>query len=729
MKRIFAIILAVVMLISVIPFAAFAQNGPSQESFNDGYGDIYLAWIRGQEPDKEGNYGEYADIFEFFSGNTAHDDVYPGIRYNRTTNTLTLNEVNAPYLRLFTNVMGDDFKIEVTGTCALGQITVWGDGYGGNVTFTGTGTLSVNASENFEYAVLMNAESTPGQVTFGKNVHINLFGTKGAVQTCGSTLNDPTKLYICENGQATGNILSEVTTYEQNETVDGIYCYNEDTNERGGWLADCASDPTGVYAVQTGYRDDPNQTLYWVSKYVYLEKFDAYIKDYNYFENDPKNHYGELEFTQEEWEAQSEYTLRSVPSEEPALVHFRKVEDLDEPGDWTWTEYKLKRASDPTGLYGYSTFTEESGGVTREGVHIHHFIYDNGTKRNVLDPAFKEIELYKEEFESSEWTVVYGTDNIDLEWQGNYSALAWLEVYQDADGNKYAKDWDDTCYTFREDEGIVFNGNFHHYLVKAEGVDIKALTPCVKTVTIPDAINYILPAPFAYSGSAATPHTHAYKAQVVKPGAYTVGYTVHTCACGDSYVDTYTNPTGKIAGFKCKARTANAVALTWNKPAASNISGYQVQISNAAGSAWATAKATTANAYTFKGLTAGANYKFRIRFYIKAADGKNHFSPWVAIASPTLPTGTTVTKLTPAKKAFTAQWKKQTVTGYQLQYGLKANFAGAKTLTVKNAKTLKATVSKLAAGKVYYVRIRTYKTIAKANYFSAWSKVYKVKTK
>ena len=197
MKRIFAITLAVVMLICIIPFAAFAQNGPSQESFNDGYGDIYLAWIRGQEPDKEGNYGKYADTFEFFSGNTVHDDVYPGIRYNRTTNTLTLNEVNAPYLRLFTNVMGDDFKIEVTGTCALGQITVWGDGYGGNVTFTGTGTLSVNASENFEYAVLMNAEGTPGQVTFDKNVHINLFGTKGAVQTCGSTLNDPTKLYIC----------------------------------------------------------------------------------------------------------------------------------------------------------------------------------------------------------------------------------------------------------------------------------------------------------------------------------------------------------------------------------------------------------------------------------------------------------------------------------------------------------------------------------------------------
>ena len=62
--------------------------------------------------------------------------------------------------------------------------------------------------------------------------------------------------------------------------------------------------------------------------------------------------------------------------------------------------------------------------------------------------------------------------------------------------------------------------------------------------------------------------------------------------------------------------------------------------------------------------------------------------------------------------------------------GLNVRFVtNAKTITVKNPKSLKATASKLYAGKYYYVRIRTYKNIAKANYFSAWSKTYKVKTK
>ena len=111
-------------------------------------------------------------------------------------------------------------------------------------------------------------------------------------------------------------------------------------------------------------------------------------------------------------------------------------------------------------------------------------------------------------------------------------------------------------------------------------------------------------------------------------------------------------------------------------------------------------------------------------------DGKNYFSPWSkTFTSPTLPTGTTLTKLGSGKKAFSASWKKQAVTGYQIRFATNQKFSKAKTVTVKSAKTLKTTVSKLGAKKTYYVRVRTYKTIAKVNYFSAWSKTYKVKTK
>lgn len=230
-----------------------------------------------------------------------------------------------------------------------------------------------------------------------------------------------------------------------------------------------------------------------------------------------------------------------------------------------------------------------------------------------------------------------------------------------------------------------------------------------------------------YLSLGAEVHVHNYTKKVVY-GAYTAGYTMHTCECGDSYADTYTAPLGKVGGLKCKSRTQAAEAIVWNKVPAT-VAGYQIQISNAAGNAWATIKATTGNAFVFKNLAAGCNYKFRVRFYTKAADGKYYFSPWSnVVASPTLPAGTTV-KVAAAKNAFVAAWGRKAVTGYQIQYSTNAKFAGAKTLTIKNAKAYKYAVKNLKARTNYYVRIRTYKTINKANYFSTWSSLIRVKTK
>lgn len=95
-----------------------------------------------------------------------------------------------------------------------------------------------------------------------------------------------------------------------------------------------------------------------------------------------------------------------------------------------------------------------------------------------------------------------------------------------------------------------------------------------------------------------------------------------------------------------------------------------------------------------------------------------------------VPKGTTLSKLTAGKKAFTAKWKKLGgITGYQIQYSTKSNFSGAKLITVRNASTLSKTVKGLSAKKVYYVRVRTYKTVSGTHYMSNWSKTYKVKTK
>ena len=84
------------------------------------------------------------------------------------------------------------------------------------------------------------------------------------------------------------------------------------------------------------------------------------------------------------------------------------------------------------------------------------------------------------------------------------------------------------------------------------------------------------------------------------------------------------------------------------------------------------------------------------------------------------------------RKAFQVRWKKQSgITGYQVQYStdkkFRKNATGSKTL--RNAKLTKLTVKKLKPRKTYYIRIRTYKTVKRTNYFSSWSKIAKVKTK
>ena len=79
-----------------------------------------------------------------------------------------------------------------------------------------------------------------------------------------------------------------------------------------------------------------------------------------------------------------------------------------------------------------------------------------------------------------------------------------------------------------------------------------------------------------------------------------------------------------------------------------------------------------------------------------------------------------VTKATnvKGKKAKITVKKAASVTGYQIQYGTKKNFKGAK--AVKTKATTK-TLTKLTKNKKYYVRVRTYKVVSGKTYYSSWS--------
>ncbi|MBE6720106.1 MAG: hypothetical protein E7571_05580 [Ruminococcaceae bacterium] len=96
-----------------------------------------------------------------------------------------------------------------------------------------------------------------------------------------------------------------------------------------------------------------------------------------------------------------------------------------------------------------------------------------------------------------------------------------------------------------------------------------------------------------------------------------------------------------------------------------------------------------------------------------------------------LPKNTAITKLSPVKAGFKIGIKKYTTqtSGYQIQYSLDKNFKkSVKTLTLSNKITSK-TITKLAKNKKYFVRIRTYRTVGSAKYYSTWSASKNVKTK
>ena len=96
------------------------------------------------------------------------------------------------------------------------------------------------------------------------------------------------------------------------------------------------------------------------------------------------------------------------------------------------------------------------------------------------------------------------------------------------------------------------------------------------------------------------------------------------------------------------------------------------------------------------------------------------------------PKGTSVSKVTAAKKGFKVTWKKQATqtTGYEVQYSTASNFKkGTKTVTVSKSKTTSKSVSKLSAKKKYYVRIRVYKKQKGGKLYGAWSPVKSTKVR
>ena len=72
--------------------------------------------------------------------------------------------------------------------------------------------------------------------------------------------------------------------------------------------------------------------------------------------------------------------------------------------------------------------------------------------------------------------------------------------------------------------------------------------------------------------------------------------------------------------------------------------------------------------------------------------------------------------------------KVENCTGYQVTYSTSKKFKASVTKAA-STKDKSRLVKKLRSGKTYYVKVRTYKTVGKTRYYSAYSKYRKVKVK
>ena len=110
---------------------------------------------------------------------------------------------------------------------------------------------------------------------------------------------------------------------------------------------------------------------------------------------------------------------------------------------------------------------------------------------------------------------------------------------------------------------------------------------------------------------------------------------------------------------------------------------------------------------------------------------KGNYTGTKTLTFKVLPTKTSISKVTGAKKALTVKWAKKTtqVTGYEIQYSTTKSFKSYKSKTVTSNKTTSATIKSLKAKTTYYVRVRTYKTVNGKKVYSGWSTIKSVKTK
>lgn len=174
-----------------------------------------------------------------------------GMSYDRETNTLTLNNYKNKTAGIATNMMGDDFKINLIGDNEIGGIGSYGDAWGGSINICGNGSLVINADRAGDYGVAFFAEGTDSVLSVADTCNVTIYsGSKAVVYTSDNITDKP----IRDNGTLKENVTYNVShPLEISRLYARYYEY----------------DP---YTTNTVYKNEADNTsLYYIKELTYVE--------------------------------------------------------------------------------------------------------------------------------------------------------------------------------------------------------------------------------------------------------------------------------------------------------------------------------------------------------------------------------------------------------------------------------------------------------------------------
>ncbi len=149
-----------------------------------------------------------------------------GASYDRSTNTLTLTDYHGAFVDV--NLMGNGFTVKLVGDNTLDYLSVWGAMYGGSVTFTGDGSLTLNKSGKAASGLLLNCEYSASCLMIDSGVTLEIYGQPALF--IGDSLMEET-IFVREPVRMSGGT---VTVEKAGTNEDGDPCYTVNVTDPSG---------------------------------------------------------------------------------------------------------------------------------------------------------------------------------------------------------------------------------------------------------------------------------------------------------------------------------------------------------------------------------------------------------------------------------------------------------------------------------------------------------------